>query len=147
MSLVARLITLRDRPQPVFIRRNDRSVGKTSYGQPENIQRNTEFEDAPRPPIDSRFQGIGRDPQHAPTGIITYGGGLAMTDWLSVAAWPFQIAKVPSAMVVRDAPNRGRMNPFMERPNIQQPSQTNLGDLYALSGGGSWSPSLAKITN
>lgn len=140
------LVAIRDRPTTVFIRRNDITHDKSAYPQPEIIRRSRVVKEAPRPPIDSQFAGVGRDAEHAPTGIIAYGGGLAIDDWLSVMAWPFSQAKIPSAMVIRDMPNRGKQVPFMERANIVSPPQTTLGDLYALQGASSWSPNLAKIT-
>lgn len=100
-------------------------------------------ETAPMPPASTTFYGTGRDPEHTGRRMWRF-MSLAIPEWLSVADWPFKIAKVPSALVV--SMPRGGQNPLRERTNIISPPQTTLGDLTANEGVESWSPHLAKIT-
>lgn len=102
-----------------------------------------EVEHAPQPVADTAFYGVGRDQVHAVPTVWQY-QQLAPAEWLTVMGWPFQVAKVPSALVV--SMPRGRQNPIRGRANIDNPSQTPLGSLTTLGVAQSYQPTLAKIT-
>lgn len=131
-------------PPTVIVARNEPIHPRVSF--PMGSERYTvgvRVDRAPAPVQDSTFYGVGRDPEH--TGRRMWRMmNLAIPEWLSVAGWPFAVAKVPSALVV--AMPMGQQNPLRERANIVSPAQTTLGDLTANAGIASWTPELAKIT-
>lgn len=102
-----------------------------------------EVEQAPQPVPDTAFYGVGRDQAHALPTVWQY-QQLAPNEWLSVAGWPFYVAKVPSALIV--SMPRGQHNPIRGRANIDNPPQVPLGSLTTLNVAQSFQPTLAKIT-
>jgi hypothetical protein len=113
-------------------------MATNAYVPPVNIQ------PAPPPPQNTLFSGVGRDAAHAPTPIRQF-TSLAIPEYAinGIIGWPFNIAKVPSALVV--SMPRGRFNPLRGRTNIQNPKQTTLGEQTTQAVQTSWNPSLVKL--
>jgi hypothetical protein len=86
---------------------------------------NTRVEQAPLP-VPQTIVGRATPPMIARPANL-----LAISEWLSVMAWPFRLLKVPSAMRVPIAPHQG-MTPFAERVNIDMPPQTSLGGMTSI---------------
>lgn len=83
----------------------------------------TRVELAPQPVPSTAFYAVGRA---NPPQMNRPVNNLAISEWLSVMAWPFRLIKIPGAMRVPIAPHQGMM-PFAERVNIDMPAQQALG--------------------
>lgn len=130
--------------RPTIVHRNDPVHPPAAFDQ-DSTRRlvPVEIEEAPRPVPYSLYSGVGRDQEHARPTVWQY-QQLAPAEWLTVMGWPFQVAKVPSALVV--SMPRGAQNPIRSRTNIDNPTQTALGSLTTLGGVQSYEPALSKIT-
>lgn len=130
-------------PTAAIVYRNEPIHAPATFGM-QSVRYTTDVpvEEAPKPVQDTTFYAVGRDVEHTGKRMWRF-DSLAIPEWLSVMGWPFQVAKVPSALVV--SMPRGTQNPIRERANIVMPKQTSLGDLTALDGNAQYTPSLAKI--
>lgn len=96
---------------------------------------------APQPVPQSAFDGVGKDHTNRINRTVT---NLAIPEWLSVMAWPFQSIRNVTPMRVPIAPHQA-MNPFAERVNIDMPPQTSLGALVSIKAPTNWAPQYAKL--
>ena len=132
------------KPQNMVVHRNEPMHPPAAFPQLSGpIEIDVRYEEAPKPVADSSFFGVGRDREHVGRKLYRY-QALAISEWLSVAGWPFKFPKVPSALVTYVNP--GRQNPIRERVNITPGKQTSLGALTTMQGVQSLAPEYAKIT-
>jgi len=120
-------------PKTAFPMQTERYVPRVTY------------EEAPLPPKDTAFSGVGRDVGHAPTPINRF-RSLAIPEYAinGVIGWPFNVPKVSSALVVSQP--RGRFNAIRNRTNINMPKQVSLGEQTSQAVLYSYEPALAKLT-
>ena len=132
-------------PPVAHVERADPVHPKTSYPMesPRMVPLVT-YEEAPLPPKNTAFSGVGRDACHAPTPLVGF-QSLAIQEYAinGIIGWPFNLAKVPSALVVSQP--RGRFNPIRSRTNIQMPKQVSLGEQTTQAAVQTFDPSLGKL--
>jgi hypothetical protein len=136
-------------PTSIIVHRNEPKRDRFYDGEEgsERVPVIIQPETAPKPPDDTSFYGVGRDPLHSWPHVWVWDGGLHLNEWLSVQAWEAAgdalVPKIPSAKVVGMA--IGRHIPATERTNIQAPESTAYGSLATLNPSPSFSPIYRKL--
>jgi hypothetical protein len=131
------------RPERIIVNRNELINDPAAFPQ-QSVRYQVDVDPAPAPlPVPSTaFAKLGRGPESQDPHQWRY-TSLWTDEYLSIQAQGFEVAKVPSALVL--SMPTGVQLPFRERVNILAPKQRSLGSQTTVQGLTVVDPALGKL--